>query len=251
MNTKYNNSLNLSKLSNSIEIISSLDSCLKTTDLSSYIIDVEKLIKNSNFEHNNYIVNYKNELNDIIKNIEEIKREVNKLNEALHKTNESYQKIFYDDEDIKELSNIYPNTDFSNLKNSLTNFRENLITDSKEIINTGTITEIPPVSENKEIIVEKKSRNLAPIGLGVLATGASSVVSAMIIDKKEKKEQSNNNYIPKVVNNNIPIVENAKEENIKEEVIENDINTPYQASRTLGEKDIFYNDSSDEYFTGQ
>ena len=139
MNTKYNNSLNLSKLSNSIEIISSLDSCLKTTDLSSYIIDVEKLIKNSNFEHNNYIVNYKNELNDIIKNIEEIKREVNKLNEALYKTNESYQKNFYDDEDIKELSNIYPNTDFSNLKNSLTNFSEILISDSEEIINSGGV----------------------------------------------------------------------------------------------------------------
>ena len=251
MNTKYNNSLNLSKLSNSIEIISSLDSCLKNTDLSSYIIDVEEIIKNSNFEHNNYIVNYKNELNDIIRNIEKIKCEVNNLNEALYKTNESYQKVFYDDEDIKELSNLYPNTDFSNIKNSLTNFRENLITDSKELVNNGSITQIPPVSENNETVIERKSRSLAPVGLGILATGASSVVSAMIIDKKEKEEQPNNNYIPKIVNDNIPIVENAKEEDIKEEVIENDLNTPYQASRTLGEKDIFYNDSSDEYFTGQ
>lgn len=256
MNNYYNNNLDLNKINDCTDTISSLDSCLKITDLSSYIIEIEDIIKSANFEHNNFITNYKNEINSIIDDIEKVKKEVSNLSDALSRTITTFQKNAYTDEDIKELSTIYQNTDFTKIKDSIVNFRENIVTDIKNVTTSGNITRIPPAEKNTTTNQElKQPYSTVPIGLGIAAAGISASVGAVIVNEHEiKNAKHESNNLPKYneyvtyEKSNKYIDKNQEDEPDKFTQLANELNEAYKASRDEANKSIYYDNPHEEYF---
>ena len=55
MSKGYTGCIDLERISNSLETLSSIESCINNTDLTQYIEDIEKTITDTNFEHGNCI----------------------------------------------------------------------------------------------------------------------------------------------------------------------------------------------------
>ena len=115
MASGYTCCIDMERLNESIETLSSIDTCLSNKDFSTIFIDIEKKIKNINFEHNNCINNYKDDLDNIITDIEKVREGIYKLTDSLTKTVTQYTEVEeLNDRDLKELANLYDNTTTKN-----------------------------------------------------------------------------------------------------------------------------------------
>ena len=98
MSKGYTGCIDLERISNSLETLSSIESCINNTDLTQYIEDIEKTINDTNFEHGNCIINYKDSIDSIYKTLETTKKEITNLKDSLNLTLEKFSNI----EEIKD-----------------------------------------------------------------------------------------------------------------------------------------------------
>ena len=233
MSNGYTCCIDKERINSSIRTLNSVEDCINNGSLSNNFIEIEEVIKNTNFYHNNCIRDYKEKIDYALFELENIKREINKLNTVLSKTITEFSQA----EELRsnDVDNIFNNFDCkvdtsnlsvnNNLKvaHNTTEFRENmnilknsmnLNNDLIEKTNT-TIAEIP---------------NTVPVGLGIGATGIAVSAGAVVLDSMKNKEK-----------------ETEKEEEIeekKEEVIEppkeEEEITPYFANRDKTKTDKFY-----------
>lgn len=127
MSKGYTGCIDLERISNSLETLSSIESCINNTDLTQYIEDIEKTINDTNFEHGNCIINYKDSIDSIYKTLETTKKEITNLKDSLNLTLEKFSNIEeIKDTDIKDLTNLYKDTSASQNINHLLNKNINL-----------------------------------------------------------------------------------------------------------------------------
>lgn len=127
MSKGYTGCIDLERISNSLETLSSIESCINNTDLTQYIEDIEKTINDTNFEHGNCIINYKDSIDSIYKTLETTKKEITNLKDSLNLTLEKFSNIEeIKDTDIKDLTNFYKDTSASQNINHLLNKNINL-----------------------------------------------------------------------------------------------------------------------------
>lgn len=127
MSKGYTGCIDLERISNSLEKLSSIENCINNTDLIQYIEDIEKTINDTNFEHGNCIINYKDSIDSIYKTLETTKKEITNLKDSLNLTLEKFSNIEeIKDTDIKDLTNIYKDTSASQNINHLLNTNTNL-----------------------------------------------------------------------------------------------------------------------------
>ena len=108
MASGYTCCIDLERLNNTIETLSSLGGCLETRDLSGIFIDMENRFKDINFEHNNCISDYKEEMDSIIRSLRIVEKKVLELEEALRKTVADYSNIDeLKEEDLKDIAKLY------------------------------------------------------------------------------------------------------------------------------------------------
>lgn len=86
MSYNYTCCIDEERLNGSIETLSCIDNCLNNKDLSNDFIEIEEVIKNTNFNHNNCISNYKDKINYIEEELQNIKNDINSLTNSLSKT---------------------------------------------------------------------------------------------------------------------------------------------------------------------
>lgn len=127
MSKGYTGCIDLERISNSLETLSSIESCINNADLTQYIEDIEKTINDTNFEHGNCIINYKDSIDSIYKTLETTKKEITNLKDSLNLTLEKFSNIEeIKDTDIKDLTNLYKDTSASQNINHLLNKNINL-----------------------------------------------------------------------------------------------------------------------------
>ncbi len=108
MASGYTCCIDLERLNNTIETLSSLGGCLETRDLPGIFIDMENRFKDINFEHNNCISDYKEEMDSIIRSLRIVEKKVLELEEALRKTVADYSNIDeLKEEDLKDIAKLY------------------------------------------------------------------------------------------------------------------------------------------------
>ena len=102
--------IDLERISSSVETISSIENLINLVDLSDNFEDIEKCFRQVNFEHSNCL-SYKEPLNLIYEDLEDVKRKINELAEALRRTKANYTNInSFSDKDIKEFTQIFKST---------------------------------------------------------------------------------------------------------------------------------------------
>ena len=253
-----NNYIDLEKITNSIETLSTMENLVNYVDLSEYFEDMEKLFRKLNFEHANCI-RYKDSLEIVYEDIERVKRKVNELIDALKRTSSAYGGVeMLTRKDIKTLAEIYQSTPASEkLQKQLDEYN----TDQKKIyaasiIQIGAdqqnVTVIPPVSTEQQTPSSNKQIDTVPIGVAIGVTGIVGSLGAIAINEKKQQEKKRrrrqqtqartgvNDFKVQVFkgDTDIPRELDAYDEYFgapsKEEVF------PYQAARLEREADRFY-----------
>ena len=151
----YTCCIDMERLNESIETLSSIDTCLSNKDFSSIFIDVEKKLKNINFEHNNCITDYKEDLDNIITNIDKVREGIYRLSDSLTKTVTGFNEVEdLNDNDLKELANLYDNTSTKNnisklltsnikISNNITSFQNNIDDSIKDFLGNSNLSDYP------------------------------------------------------------------------------------------------------------
>ena len=151
----YTCCIDMERLNESIETLSSIDTCLSNKDFSTTFIDVEKKLKNINFEHNNCITNYKDDLDSIVTNVDKIREGIYKLTDSLTKTVTGFSEVGeLNDNDLKDLADLYDNTYTKNnitklltsnikISNNITSFQNNIDDSIKDFLGNSNLTDYP------------------------------------------------------------------------------------------------------------
>lgn len=251
--------IDLEKISSSAETLSSIENVINVVDLSSNFGDIEKILRQINFEHANCI-NYKEPMELIYADLEAIKRKINILAEALRKTKTSYSKInSFTDEDIKEFREIYKETpaseDLSKLvgdvkQGDFTSIAKTMTADLPE---ENQVSSIPLPDENNvttiptpEPVVEQEPIDTLPIGIAIGATGIAGSIGAVIVDdiytKKEKEERRKSRkgiYVEDYEEDNLLESDGYYASNKLQEE-SGAVSGPYRAARFEREADRYY-----------
>ena len=108
------NSVDLEKLTNSLKVVEVANDNLNNMSLSNIIMDIDSDLTKWNFEHGNCFKDYKEVLDSLIKELDNLKVETSELAKSLGKT-------------ISNFSNIEKNISFrkTDLLNNLSNAVEN------------------------------------------------------------------------------------------------------------------------------
>lgn len=255
--------IDLEKISSSAETLSSIENVINVVDLSSNFADIEKILRQINFEHAN-CMNYKEPMELIYSDLERIKRKINVLAEALRRTKTNYSKInSFSEEDIKEFRDIYKETpaseDLSKLvgdvkQGDFTSIAKSMTTDLPE--DNNHVTSIPlPEDENVSsvpmpdpVVEEKGPIDTLPIGIAIGATGIAGSIGAVVVDdiysKKEKQNRridKSDIYIDEYEENNALEDSDAyyASKKLKEESM-GVVQGPYRAARFEREADRYY-----------
>lgn len=213
---KYSEVIDLDLLNGSIETVSGVQSLINNVDLTENFIELEDYFKKINFEHS-YCINYKEPLEIIYSNLDDIKNRINKLSEILSVIKNSYSNVLEEELNSSGISNY--------LKNAKTSLNEN-------------ITRIEP--QNNQQSMEEKPYSTVPIGLAIGATGIAASVGAVVVNEKygsEIQEEAKTNELSEEE----PAFEINETPKQKEEEI-----IPYHASRTIRESDKYYGNSDNE-----
>ena len=241
--------IDLEKISNSIETLSSVENIVNLVDLAENFEDMEKYFRQVNFEHSNCI-EYKEPLSIIYSDLDLIKKKINELVEALKRTKYNYTNInSFSDHDIKEFTEIYKSTpaseDLSKLvgtKNtfSLSELSAQLPTQDKDIQKIP-LPDTAPATEQEPI-------NTVPIGVAIGATGIAGSIGAVIVDDiyskrdKYRKVKRDEVYLDEYIDDTIPDDGDYSANQEKKEIAQG----PYRAARLEREADRFYGNQLDK-----
>ena len=248
--------IDLEKLSNSIETLSIMENIVNYMDLAENFEEIEKLCKKVNFEHANCI-KYKELLEIIYEDIDNVKRKVNELIEALKRTIQTYSKVeSITGKDIQTLAEIYQETPASaKLIQQLDQLRttpKNVYTASLVQIGDAeqNVTVIPPVSTEQQsnTTTSNDPIDTVPIGVAIGLTGVVGSIGAVAINEKthqaRKKKRSNptttNDFKVQVYKGDTDI---PKELDTYDEYFtapSEEESIPYHAARMEREADKFY-----------
>ena len=236
MSGKYECCIDKIRLGESIKTLEELDNCLNNNYLVNNILEIEEIIKTLNINHNNCISNYKDKIDTILYNIQDLKKEINKLNNSVAITLKEFSEADqFKTKDIEDIFGKFDNsTDVSNLtvNNNLKvapniqEFRNNLA--------TSVIGAVDP------------SINTVPIGLGIGAAGITASIGAVVVDSMNKpKHESFEEYKEPETHEEMKFDYNnlKRVEEERNKIEENDEQpTPYSASRDKIKNDKFYDD---------
>ena len=238
--------IDLEKISNSIETLSSIMNVVNLVNLSDYFEEIEKKFRQINFEHDNCL-NYKQSLNIIYSNLERIKKKINELTDALVRTKQNYTRInTFSEGDIKEFSEIYKTTSASEELAKLVGTPNQIhLSDlTADLTSSKNITTIPTPETN--LSPQKEPIDTVPIGIAIGATGVAGSIGAVVVDNIYDKREKHQ------VRKNDVYLEEYKDDNIMEEKQdprqnESDIaQGPYHAVRFAREVDHFYGNQLDK-----
>ena len=256
--------VDLERISNSIETLSSVENIVNLVNLEDNFEDIEKCFRQINFEHANCL-SYKEPLDVIYQDLNTIKRKVNDLSDALRRTKNNYTTIStFTDKDIKEFSEIFKNTPSSEELSKLVGTKNTFkITDLNTELNIeqnnnvttiptpdstnnngGTVTTVPQTTTIPQQTTESEPINTVPIGIAIGATGIAGSVGAVIVDDIYRKREKNSKRIKK----EDVYMEDYNEDDIIEEDYDYDqirnssgiAQGPYRAARFSREADRFY-----------
>ena len=270
MNDNYTCSIDRNKLSNSINILVSINNIINSNDVFDYIQDIETYINEINFEHGNCIDNYKEDLNLLYLKADEIKKDLASLIDSLTFSVEKVNSTgTINSSSLKELIGFYKDTSagekiskmLSESSNSIGNVAMRKIMEIQDptVGSTGgyntyqdqsDITIIPPVEQHEQTTTQPYST--VPIGLGIAATGISAAAGTVLVDSMY---DGNNNQSKKFVidkykesNDEDEYDESLDNDSYEEETIKADpypkkveeYIPPYHASRVQPKDNIFY-----------
>ena len=214
----YNGKIDLGVLEESLKTIYDIQNLVNNTNLSSSFEELEKYVRNINFEHS-YCINYKEPLEIIYSDLNDIRSDINRISEIATVVSNSYSSI---DTSNDKLSNL--------IKNAKTSMND---------VQDQNITKIdPPVPEQT---MEKKPYSTIPIGLAIGASGIAGSVGAVVVNEKygpEIAESEVEEYHD--LNDDNPDFDVNETSEKKEEEI-----SPYHASRTSREADKYYGNSNE------
>lgn len=153
----YTGCIDLERISNSLDTLTSVENCINNTDLTTYFEDIENLITTTNLEHGNCITSYKDSINELYEKLESTKKQITNLKDALNSTLERFSNVEeVSDNDIKDLSTIYKDTSSSNkinmllsknntinISNNINDFNNNIDDSIKDYMVSNTTNEYP------------------------------------------------------------------------------------------------------------
>lgn len=214
----YSGKIDLGLLEESLKTIYDIQNLVNNTNLYSSFEELEKYFRKINFEHS-YCINYKEPLEIIYGNLNDIRRNINRISEIATIVRNSYSSI---DDSNNKISNI--------IKNAKTSMND---------AQNQNITKIdPPVPEQT---MEKKPYSTIPIGLAIGATGIAGSVGAVVVNEK---------YGPEIAELEVEEYHDLNDDNpdfdINEtpEKEEEEISL-YHASRTSREVDKYYGNDNE------
>ncbi len=153
----YTGCIDLERISNSLDTLTSVENCINNTDLTTYFEDIENLITTTNLEHGNCITSYKDSINKLYEKLESTKKQITNLKDALNSTLERFSNVEeISSNDIKDLSTIYKDTSSSNkinmllsknntinISNNINDFNNNIDDSIKDYMVSNTTNEYP------------------------------------------------------------------------------------------------------------
>lgn len=238
-----------SKLTNSINILDSINNTINSVDLTSFYENIEEYMKEINYKHDEVFTN-KEELNNIYNNLNIIKRKTNSLYDSLEKTNQYFINLEeVTEETVNNLSDFYKENDIGK---SLTSLKTNNSIDLTKSLNMELY------SSNKEKSNQQVEKELStdsidtvPIGIAIGATGIIGSVGAVVLNEKYEKDKAKHQGRKE---NTVKTYRVHSDNKSKNETLENDYYTkelespqPYVASRTRRESEKYYgNDLTQE-----
>lgn len=242
MDSQYTYSINKDKINESINTLNNIDNSINSVDLSDNFIEIEEIIKTTNFNHNNCISNYKDDINFMIEELAKIKRRINKLTDSLSNT-------------IVEFSSS-TELKSSDVENILNYYNEKRISGTGISFDSNAFkaaeTNLVAAAGGTEI-------NTVPIGLGIAAAGVTASVGAVVADSiTEPKQENIEQYHEKPQEvkydyDNLQKVEQQRMEFPKDENVNNNNpqevveETPYLASRNDSEvMNKFYDETTNQ-----
>ena len=249
MSGKYTCCIDKERLSESIKVLDDLENYMSNNYLISNILEIEEIIRNINIDHNNCIEKYKEKINNLLDEIQRLKKSINKLSSSVNVTIKEFSEADqFKTKDIEDIFGKFDNsTDVTNLAvNNNLNVASN-VQEFKESMATNIIGAV------------ESSINTVPIGLGIGAAGITAAAGAVVVDSMSKsKNEAKYEYKPeedekydmeemnyendehKIVN--YDDFETEKPEPEKIETQEEITATPYFANRDRVKNDKFYDD---------
>ena len=255
-----NNYIDLEKITNSIETLSTMENLVNYVDLTDNFEEMEKVLRKINFEHANCL-KYKDSLEIIYRDLEQVKRKINDLIDALRKTSSAYNGVeLITRKDIKTLADIYQSTPASEkLQKQLEEYRkEQKTVYAASIVQIGAdqqnVTVIPPVTTEQQTTNTTSTNNqidTVPIGVAIGVTGIIGSLGAIAINEKSqmKKKKRKSSPKPSIGGNDFKVqvfkgdTDTSKELDAYDEYFgapSKDEVSPYQAARMERESDRFY-----------
>ena len=218
----YRVNIDIKQLESSTKKIYEIQNLVNNINLAAYFEELEKYFRKINFEHS-YCINYKESLETIYTDLNDIRRDINKISEITTIVKSSYKDTEEDRAVIDAVKQI--------LKKSTTS-----INDSTE----ENITRIEQTTPEQSL--QKKPYSTIPIGMAIGATGIAGSVGAVIVNEK---------YGPEIAETEVEEYHDLNDDNPDFEV--NDVPkneekeiAPYHASRTYREADKYYGASVDD-----
>lgn len=271
MNGSYTCSIDSNKISNSINILNSINNIINSNDVFGYIQSIEKCINDTNFEHGNCIDNYKDDLRTLYEKVEEIKQDINSLIDSLYFSVEKVNNSgTISSNSLKDLIGFYKDTSAGDKLNKLLSestdsigniaMRKVMEVQDPNVSSMGgynnyqdqsNITTIPPVETKKEEVVQEQPYSTVPIGLGIAATGISAAAGTVLVDSMYAGTgQNQKKFIVENYEDEDSYDENnEEEEEIKAEPYpkkEEEYVPPYHASRVQQKDNIFFDYEDDK-----
>ena len=190
------NYIELEKITNSIETLSTMENLVNYVDLADNFEEMEKLFRKINFEHSNCL-KYKDSLAIIFNDIEQVKRKINNLIDALRRTSDAYKGVeLITRKDIKTIADIYQSTPASEkLQRQLEDYKKEQKTIyAASIVQIGAdqqnVTVIPPVSAEQQTTTTNNNQiDTIPVGVAIGVTGIVGSLAAVAINEKNKQEK--------------------------------------------------------------
>jgi len=243
MTSKYACCIDINRLDDSKKALVGLENNINSRNYTSDFNEIEELIKNINFYHDNCIPDYKDNIDFLVSQINGIKRDINNLNNSLSDTIKKFsnadQLNTKDVEDIFEM--FHSNTDIETLP----------INNNLKVTNDSNVFR-KVAHELSTSVADSNSINTVPIGLGIGATGILASVGAVVVDsannpkKDSYKKFSEPTEKVKLDFDNIEEKEYNTQELDEYEKKEEIPITPYSANRDVELTNKFLDNIDDE-----
>lgn len=123
----YTCCIDIERLKSSVESLVSISNCVNNVDLTENFQEISDDLKEINFEHDNCITFYKEEIDRVYEELNKIKKNINSLTESLATSVEKFSSTEdLNTDDIRELSKLYEDTNSSKCIDELLNKNMNI-----------------------------------------------------------------------------------------------------------------------------